>query len=253
MSIISSTKNEKIQKIKALNTNKGRAEQSKFLCEGEHMVEEAILSNKIVSQIIVREDSVNKYINLINKANMEPIVVSSNVYNSICDTKTPQGISAVVDMFTSNTNFGGHIVALNGVQDPGNVGTIIRTADAAGFSDVLLDAQSADIYNPKTLRASMGSIFNINCYKTDKLVDDLEKLKNQNYAIVGSTLDSDNFYERDKSINKLVLVIGNEGQGISDNVLNICSHKYKLPMRGKAESLNAAIAAAIIMYDVINR
>ncbi|NMD38051.1 MAG: RNA methyltransferase [Christensenellaceae bacterium] len=252
MNIITSTKNEKIQKIKSLNTSKGRAEQSKFLCEGEHMVEEAINSGKNISSIVVREDSFERYKNLINKAEAEIIIVSTNVFNSICDTKTPQGISAVVDMFNGDMSFSNFVLAMNGVQDPGNVGTIIRTADAAGFTDVLIDAQSADIFNPKTVRASMGSIFNINCHKTDNMLETLNGLKQKKYAVIGSTLNGDNFYNRQKNLNKIVLIIGNEGSGINEDVLNACTHNYKLPMQGKAESLNAAIAAAIMMYDIIN-
>ena len=146
---------------------------------------------------------------------------------------------------------GKHIVVLDGVQDPGNVGTIIRTADAAGLDGVLLSNQCADVFSPKVLRATMGSIFRMNLRTTDDLPGELTKLREKGYSILSSQLDGTPFYEREKVAEQFALIIGNEGNGVSEQVQQTATHRVRLPMRGGAESLNAAIAAAIMMYELM--
>ena len=173
-----------------------------------------------------------------------------HVLTAVCDTKTPQGIAAVVRM-KEQSALGKHIVVLDGVQDPGNVGTIIRTADAAGLDGVLLSNQCADVFSPKVLRATMGSIFRMNLRTTDDLPGELTKLREKGYSILSSQLDGTPFYEREKVAEQFALIIGNEGNGVSEQVQQTATHRVRLPMRGGAESLNAAIAAAIMMYELM--
>ena len=142
------------------------------------------------------------------------------------------------------------LVAMDGVQDPGNVGTIIRTADAAGFDGVILSTQCADVFSPKVLRATMGSIFRMGIRVTDNLPGMLTAMVQQGASVLSSQLDGEPFYQRSHLNERFVLVIGSEGNGVTDEVKAVATHKVKLPMRGGAESLNAAVAAGIMMYEL---
>jgi TrmH family RNA methyltransferase len=145
---------------------------------------------------------------------------------------------------------GCRIVAMDGVQDPGNVGTIIRTADAAGFDGVLLSTQCADVFSPKVLRATMGSIFRMGIRVTDDLPGLLADMVQGGASVLSSQLDGEPFYQRSPLNDRFVLVIGSEGNGVTDEVKAVATHRVKLPMRGGAESLNAAVAAGIMMYEL---
>lgn len=209
------------------------------------MVEEALASAFDVETVLVQEG-----MELPDGLSMPVYELPAHVLAAVCDTKTPQGIAAVVRM-KEQSALGKHIVALDGVQDPGNVGTIIRTADAAGLDGVLLSNQCADVFSPKVLRATMGSIFRMNLRTTDDLPGELTKLREKGYSILSSQLDGTPFYEREKVAEQFALIIGNEGNGVSEQVQQTATHRVRLPMRGGAESLNAAIAAAIMMYELM--
>ena len=209
------------------------------------MVEEALKSAFDVETVLVQEG-----MELPDGLTMPVYELPAHVLAAVCDTKTPQGIAAVVRM-KEQSALGKHIVVLDGVQDPGNVGTIIRTADAAGLDGVLLSTQCADVFSPKVLRATMGSIFRMNLRTTDDLPGELTKLREKGYSILSSQLDGTPFYEREKVAEQFALIIGNEGNGVSEQVQQTATHRVRLPMRGGAESLNAAIAAAIMMYELM--
>lgn len=245
MEHITSLKNPKVAAWKALKDRKGRRESGCFLVEGRKMVEEALASAFDVETVLVQEG-----MELPDGLTVPVYELPEYVLTAVCDTKTPQGIAAVVRM-KEQSALGGHIVVLDGVQDPGNVGTIIRTADAAGLDGVLLSNQCADVFSPKVLRATMGSIFRMNLRTTDDLPGELTKLREKGYSILSSQLDGTPFYEREKVAEQFALVIGNEGNGVSEQVQQTATHRVRLPMRGGAESLNAAIAAAIMMYELM--
>lgn len=245
MEHITSLKNPKVAAWKALKDRKGRRESGCFLVEGRKMVEEALASAFDVEAVLVQEG-----MELPDGLTMPVYELPAHVLAAVCDTKTPQGIAAVVRM-KEQSALGKHIVVLDGVQDPGNVGTIIRTADAAGLDGVLLSNQCADVFSPKVLRATMGSIFRMNLRTTDDLPGELTKLREKGYSILSSQLDGTPFYEREKVAEQFALVIGNEGNGVSEQVQQTATHRVRLPMRGGAESLNAAIAAAIMMYELM--
>lgn len=245
MEHITSLKNPKVAAWKALKDRKGRRESGCFLVEGRKMVEEALASAFDVETVLVQEG-----MELPDGLTMPVYELPAHVLAAVCDTKTPQGIAAVVRM-KEQSALGKHIVVLDGVQDPGNVGTIIRTADAAGLNGVLLSTQCADVFSPKVLRATMGSIFRMNLRTTDDLPGELTKLREKGYSILSSQLDGTPFYEREKVAEQFALVIGNEGNGVSEQVQQTATHRVRLPMRGGAESLNAAIAAAIMMYELM--
>ncbi|MEE0322729.1 MAG: RNA methyltransferase [Christensenellales bacterium] len=245
MEHITSLKNPKVTAWKALKDRKGRRESGCFLVEGRKMVEEALASAFDVETVLVQEG-----MELPDGLTMPVYELPAHVLAAVCDTKTPQGIAAVVRM-KEQSALGKHIVVLDGVQDPGNVGTIIRTADAAGLDGVLLSNQCADVFSPKVLRATMGSIFRMNLRTTDDLPGELTKLREKGYSILSSQLDGTPFYEREKVAEQFALIIGNEGNGVSEQVQQTATHRVRLPMRGGAESLNAAIAAAIMMYELM--
>lgn len=245
MEHITSLKNPKVAAWKALKDRKGRRESGCFLVEGRKMVEEALASAFDVETVLVQEG-----MELPDGLTMPVYELPAHVLAAVCDTKTPQGIAAVVRM-KEQSALGKHIVVLDGVQDPGNVGTIIRTADAAGLDGVLLSNQCADVFSPKVLRATMGSIFRMNLRTTDDLPGELTKLREKGYSILSSQLDGTPFYERQDVAERFALIIGNEGNGVSEQVQQTATHRVRLPMRGGAESLNAAIAAAIMMYELM--
>lgn len=249
MEHITSMKNPKVVAWKALKERKGRRESGCFLVEGRKMVEEALQSGFPVEALLLAEDFPAQEMQLPD-GKVPVYLLPPHVLAAVCDTKTPQGIAAVVRI-CQQTALGKHVVVLDGVQDPGNVGTIIRTADAAGMSGVLLSTQCADVFSPKVLRATMGSIFRMGICVSENLPQELMHLRDNGYSILSSQLDGEPFYERHPVGEQFALIIGNEGNGVSDAVSATATHRVRLPMRGGAESLNAAIAAAIMMYELM--
>lgn len=243
---ITSLKNPKVQTWKSLKDRKGRKETGCFLVEGRKMVEEALASAFHVETVLVDAERAGEF----RLPTEIPVVtMPAHVLSAVCDTKTPQGVAAVVRAREAPVR-GSRLVALDGVQDPGNVGTIIRTADAAGFDGVLLSGQCADVFSPKVLRATMGSVFRMGVRTTDDLPGLLEGLKQDGFSVLSSQLDGTPFYQREAVGERFVLVIGSEGNGVTDEVKAVATQRVKLPMRGGAESLNAAVAAGIMMYEL---
>ena len=247
MEHLTSLKNPKVQAWRSLKDRKGRKETGCFLVEGRKMVEEALRSRFPVEAVLADE---SRLAELSLPANVPVYALPEHVLAAVCDTKTPQGLAAVVRM-TGSDSLGSRLVALDGVQDPGNVGTIIRTADAAGLDGVLLSAQCADAFSPKVLRATMGSVFRMGIRVTEDLPGELTRLKQEGFSVLSSQLDGTPFYEREPVGERFCLVIGSEGNGVTPEVQQVATHRVKLPMRGGAESLNAAVAAGIMMYELM--
>lgn len=247
MEYLSSLKNPKIQQWRSLKERKGRRETGCFLVEGRKMVEEALASRFPVEAVLADANRVEEFV---LPDHVTLYTMPDHVLAAVCDTKTPQGIAAVVRMVNSE-QLGDKLVAMDGVQDPGNVGTIIRTADAAGIEGVVLSNQCADVFSPKVLRATMGSIFRMGIVVTDDLPDTLMQLRKSGSSVISSQLDGEPFYERSPVGEKFCLVIGSEGNGVTADVQSVATHRVKLPMRGGAESLNAAVAAGIMMYELM--
>jgi len=246
METLSSLKNPKVLSWRSLKDKKGRMEQQSFLVEGVRMVREALFSSFSVRTVILREGYVPEYL---LPSDIPAYSLPDHVFQSICDTKTPQGIAAVLALQSREAS-GSRLLALDGVQDPGNVGTIIRTADAAGFDGVILGPDCADLFSPKVLRSTMGSIFRLGFSFPPSLAEYLSEKKKDGYSVLSSQLDGDSFYDRQDVSSSFILIIGNEGNGVSDAVKAVATHRLCLPMRGGAESLNAAVAAGIMMYDL---
>ena len=246
MEIITSAKNPRVLAWRALKDKKGRDALDAFLVEGPKMVREALSSSFSVQTVLLEEGCDFTELG----ADIPSVVLPPHVFRSVCDTKTPQGVAAVLSRRVRPLS-GSRFLALDAVQDPGNVGTIVRTADAAGFDGVLLGPDCADLFSPKVLRATMGSIFRMSFDFSADLPAALNDLRTRGFSVLSSQLDGDPFYDRKNIASSFVLIIGNEGNGISASVKAEATHRLCLPMRGGAESLNAAIAAGIMMYDLM--
>ena len=245
--MITSKTNELIKHIKSLSQKKYRDEFGEYVVEGMKLVKEAIAENQEITSLIVSENFKEAQ----EFPNAE--IVSESVFSYITDTKTPQGVLAVVKKKHHETINGEIVFALDTVQDPGNVGTIIRTLDAAGIPDLIISEGCADIYSPKVVRSTMGGIFRGNIVFEENLAHALTKMKKRGYQIVVTSLDTTQFiYDLDFQ-QKLIVVIGNEAQGVSQEIIELADTKVKIPMLGKAESLNAAVAASIVAYEAVRQ
>jgi TrmH family RNA methyltransferase len=257
MQSVTSLRNPAVLAARALQTKHGRDESGLFLCEGEHMVAEAVKNAPgQINAVFVEEGCETRYAALLCMVSEAArFAVPAHILASISQVKTPQGIAAAVRIPEPATlkRMGTHVVLLENVQDPGNVGTILRTADAAGFSGCVLTPGCADPFSPKALRATMGSIFRVPCVQAASAPEAAEELKLEGYAIIAAALDGEDFYRRAPLPAKVCVMIGNEGAGLTPEAIECATHRFALPMRGGAESLNAAVAAAVFMYEIYQR
>ena len=252
MKEITSVHNPVIQALKDLQKPRARREAGLFLAESMKMVREAI-GHGLCRTLIVEKPRAQEYADLIDAAQQsgcDVLLVTAAIMQAISEAKTPQGVCCTVEIPREPEMLAGQrIVALDGVQDPGNVGTILRTADAAGFDGALLGAGCADLYGAKALRATMGSVFRVPVRRVADLAAELSAMQAQGYDVVATELGGADFYTNCPRGNA-VLVIGSEGNGVSQAVRDAATHHLALPMRGGAESLNAAVAAGIMIYEM---
>ena len=242
--IITSRSNERIKAARALQDAKTRRETGLHLIEGDKLVCDAIRSGARIRTVFAREGAPAF-------DGIETVFVSESVMDALSSAKSPQSLCAVAetpDVRCPAAYPGGLVVVLDRLQDPGNLGTIIRTADALGAAGVLVSPDSADPFSPKALRAAMGSTYHLPVY-TGPLGGELPRLKAQGFVCICGHLKG---RETLPAIGRrTALVVGNEGQGVSDETAAQCE-LYRMPMRGRAESLNAAVFAALLMQTIIN-
>lgn len=251
---IESKNNNLFKDIKKLKEKKHRIKSNKYLIEGLRFVEEAIKSKISIDSIIFTEDFKEKNKDFLDKINcgVNLIQMNQGLLKQLCSTENPQGVVAVINMQNKELKSGDLVVLVDKVQDPGNMGTIIRTAHAAGASGIVMTKGTVDIYNDKTLRSTMGSIFYIPVMEDDSL-DFVKSLKEEGYKLIVSSLQGkNNFFEEDLQ-GKVIIAVGNEGNGVSDEVYDISDIKVKIPMPGEAESLNVAVATSIMIYEKIRQ
>ncbi len=250
--MITSKSNRQLKEIKKLmDFAKERKEQKLFVVEGLRMTRE--VPNHLLEKVYFSEsffESCDKVF-VKGEEGKDYDIVSDEIFKSLSDTVTPQGILAVVKQpeYQLKDVQGGKILVLDDIQDPGNLGTMIRTSEAAGVSGIVMSAGCADIFNPKVIRSTMGSIFRVPFIKAD-LLKAITQMKQEGYTVYGAALDGAVFYNKIAYGEKSAVVIGNEGNGISAKVLDAVDTKIKIPMAGKVESLNAAISAAVILYQL---
>lgn len=248
---ISSSQNEKYKHFKALKLKKERSLTGQYTVEGIKSVHDALLANAEIIALLVSEEFYQKT-EFEYPQNIDLFIISDKLFPALSSTETPSGIIAVINI-KNNSSFDFDLnkpyIYCDNIRDPGNLGTIIRTADASGFGGVILSPDCVDIYNPKTVRSSMGSFFHIPIIE-NKSYQELSELKKQGFLLFEGLLDDETIdYTKADMTKPLILVIGNEANGISPEVTNIADVKVKIPIDGKAESLNAAVAAAILMYE----
>lgn len=249
MKRIESPQNSLVKYWKKLaTTRKERDRSGEFLIEGFHLVEEAIKNESEILNIIVRED-----VDIPSSWNMDNIYVvevTAQVANEFAETEHSQGIFAQVKQPTvskeEQTKWT-KLLLVDAVQDPGNIGTMIRTADAAGIDAVILGKGCADPYNPKTVRSTQGSIFHIPVVRGD-LSEWIDSLKEKAIPVYGTALENAVLYHQVKKEGKFALVMGNEGSGIDSDILAKTDANVIIPIMGKAESLNVAVATGIVLY-----
>lgn len=248
---ITSQNNPKIKHIKSLSSKKERQQAGEYTVEGIKSVNEAITSSAEVVSVVISDEF---DVNTLKSGNYELFRVPAFIFEKISDTKTPQGILAVLKqphISLSALKDNGLYLYCDGISDPGNMGTLIRTADAAGFDGILRSASCVELYNPKTVRASMGSFFRMNVYDNIDAKEILSFKENGASVFGGALTDNTKDYRNVNYTKTTIIIVGNEANGISDEVLNICT-PVKIPIYGGAESLNAAVAAGILMYEASN-
>lgn len=246
--LITSTKNDAVRQMRRLKDRSERRESGLHLIEGERLVFDALKSGAVAKEIYI-EDGRDDLAARVTSLGLEYTGVSRNVLEAMADTSTPQGIVACMHTPKSappEEYSAGLIVALDALQDPGNLGTILRTADAMGATCILLGEGCTDAFSPKALRAAVGSTYHLPIYNCD-LKAELERLIGAGFQAVCGHLDG--VEELPRVGDRCVLVIGNEGNGVSDEIAEMCM-LCRLPMYGRAESLNASVAASLLMYEL---
>lgn len=257
--IITSTANAQVKNIiQLLQKTKARKKQGLFVVEGWKLCREmpkswlkaVYMTESFYEKMPEEERALYEERGIVQ-------LVADHVFSHMSDTKTPQGILSVgrqpsytLDQILHPENGAVPLVmVLEDLQDPGNVGTILRTAESAGVSGILLSQKSADLFNPKTVRSTMGSVYRMPFYYTDDLPGVVEKLKEDGFAVYAADLSGGQIYDEADHTGKTAFMIGNEGNGLSERLLQAADGAVYIPMAGQAESLNAAVAAGILMYE----
>lgn len=257
MNYIQSKDNNLVKQIKKLKDKKYRSQENSFLIEGFRFVEEALISQFHVSHIFINEEIAENqntidFLNLVHK-DTDVYIVDSHIIKDLSFTENPQGIIAVVkgkDIDLNNRE--GFYVVADKIQDPGNMGTIIRTAHAAGALGVIYTKGTVDIFNDKTLRSTMGSIFNVPII-ADNDLNIIKELKSKGFDLIVSSLDTDNNFYDINLCGNVMICVGNEGNGVSKELIELADEKIKIPMPGGAESLNVAVATSIMLYEIVRQ
>ena len=259
MNIISSKDNELVKNVKKLKDKKYRDLENVYIVEGIKMVKEAILENSSIKQIIICDDCEKS--DLISKemmyeiAKYDCIYVTNKIFKYITEVQTPQGVMAIIEKNNKDKEINYNediIVALDDIQDPGNLGTILRTIDSIGLSQILVSKGTADAYNPKVVRSTMGAIYRVKVIECDNLKETLKEIKKNKFKILVTSLD-DSKSVYDIKYYKKVIVIGNEANGVEEEIVKLADEKIKIPMLGKAESLNASVATGVVLYEYVRQ
>ena len=284
MQVISSKDNEFIKHIKKLKDKKYRDLNNEYIIEGIKIIEEAINEKANIKQVVICDDcektsNISKEL-MYEIARYECIYVTKKIFDSLTDVSNPQGILAIVEKNAVKSKISNIkdseksetigveekeiiaeneidynqdiIVALDDIQDPGNLGTILRTVDSIGINQILVSKGTADCYNPKVVRSTMGAIFRVRIIECEDLENTLKEIQKHNFEIVVTSLQTKNsIYDIDYK--KKVIVIGNEANGVEPRIQKIADKKVKIPMLGKTESLNASVATGIILYEYVRQ
>lgn len=258
--MITSSSNQQIKNIKKLmKSSKERNAQGVFVVEGLRMLREVPAEDLVT--VYATEEFVLKNEDIFAKITYE--LIQDKVLKEISDTKTPQGAMAIVRqphydlerMLSENHNAPNGkpcLVVLENLQDPGNLGTILRTAEGAGVTGVLISRDSVDVFNPKVIRSTMGAIYRIPFLYFDDISSIMSLLGTRKICTYAACLEGTDFY-REELLEGVAFLIGNEGNGLSENALHLAECKIRIPMCGQVESLNAAIATTVLTYETMRQ
>lgn len=253
--MITSTSNQRMKEIVQLQKkSRARNQAGVFIVEGIRMVRE-VPEERLV-QLYLTEEFYKKHKNELPTPDGDLTkieFVAPAVFEHISDTSTPQGVLAVVRQcqYSREDIFNGdHILVLDNLQDPGNLGTVFRTAEAAGVTGIIMSRDTVDIYNPKTIRSTMGAVFRMPFIYVENLPESIAELQSKGVRVYAAHLDGKRFYDEEDYRGGTAFLIGNEGNGLRQEVAECADTWIRIPMEGQAESLNAAVAAAVLMFEV---
>ena len=232
-----------------------RKREQAFVIEGRKMFEEAPADR--IKMIVASESFCKSKEGAALLKGKKFDVVSDSIFETLSDTKTPQGILAIVkrlnytmnDLMQVKNQKAPHLVVLDNLQDPGNLGTIFRTAEAAGVTGILLSKDCVDVYNPKVIRSTMGAVFRMPFLYVEDLPEKIKDLQKEGIKTYAAHLRGENAYDEEDYTTGCAFLIGNEGNGLRDEVADCADCLIRIPMEGEAESLNAAMAAAVLMFE----
>ena len=252
---IDSKNNETIKWLKKLQVkSKVRTSEGLYIVEGYKQIRE-LKEDRIHTLVVSDKKDVQEF-KILETVNI--IMVDKKLFNEISTDPTPQGVLAVVkmqqhDFYQTDLSSQGIYLAIDSIQDPGNMGTMVRLCDAVGAKGIITNKTTVDLYNPKVVKSTMGSLEHINVYVVDDLVEALGHLKKLGIKSYGSYLDDSKFHFDYEYSGGVCFVIGNEGKGISEDIINAVDFKVKIPMPGQAESLNASVAASVLVYEALRQ
>ena len=249
---ISSKDNKIFRLCEQLSHKKYRDKLGLYLIEGENLLEEAVKNGAAIKTVLMCRDYRGSLFGTEDKA----FCLSDKLFEQLSQTETTQGIMAIVekpelspDLFLNRG--GGNFIVLDRLQDPGNIGTILRTADAAGYELAIVMKGTADVFSPKAVRAATGSLFRMPVVFMDSVDELMEFTRAAGKKLVATCFDTDRYYYDENLKGNIALIIGNEGSGISRELIECSDLKIKIPMHGNIESLNASVAAGILMYEAV--
>jgi TrmH family RNA methyltransferase len=246
-----------LQLYASLKEKKFRAMHQKFFVEGPHLLDEAVKAGQrpeiILCSSSYQSQFESQFGDKLRKHKIE--IISDMEFKKLSDTQHPQGVGAVfpIPQPLPQTSLNNRLIYLDSIQDPGNLGTIIRTAQWFGFSQIILSGSCVDPYNPKVVRSSMGSIFSAEFIDDDIKNSALSKLRDNGYFLMAADIEGKNIFEVLQIPDQYILIFGNEGAGINSSISSLINAKLTIPRIGKGESLNVASAAAVILSQITSR
>lgn len=258
--IINSSQNKIVKYLKSLHIKKNRDELCVYVAEGIKICYEALNNNEEIKFAAFNESYMENrelcdVMNDLKKMDIDVYIINNKLFTDISEMETPQGVILVINKkdYTKLISYDKekmNIIILDGIKDPGNLGTIVRTADAFNVDAILLSKGCVDLYNSKTIRSTMGSIFHIPIIDNLQLSDLLPQIKEFGFKLIGADPHADIDISGIERYEKTAIIVGSESQGISETSKNFMDIAFKIPMPGKAESLNASVAASLAMYEL---
>ena len=239
--VIESLDNKKIKNLRKLKQKKYRDKMKMYLIEGIHLVKEAYKSKDLLEVILLSDEKIDMDVN--------KVYVTKDVLKSLSELDTPYNIIGVCKYKDEDKNYGNKILILDNVQDPGNLGTIIRSSVAFNVNTLILSEDTVDLYNSKVLRGSQGMNFHLNIIRRD-IKSEIEKLKENNYKIYGTNVKDGIRIKNVKDLKKYAIIMGNEGLGLKEEIKDLTDENIYIDMNSSCESLNVAVATSIILYEL---